>query len=170
MNSENLRKYIFLTDNEFEVLFGAEVIKATKILDKYAEQMCKDCGGECCKRIGCGFYSAQFDSCPIYEYRPAKCRLYYCEKIIENKLLSQEKRELLYKSVKNLSEILEYSWGLEIFFEPPIKLDQKDWLSTLGIEKDIRKIVQASENRDIDYGTAKKLLKNLVQQCRERIE
>jgi hypothetical protein len=161
-----MKKRIFFTDDEFKEIFTEEVIKATRALDKYAKWICRTCGGKCCKAIWCGFYSEKFDSCPIYEYRPLKCRLYYCKEITENEDLTLEEKELLDKRVKNLSETIK-SRGIEIFFESPVKIGQKRWLTSLEMEEDAYKIVQAFEKGEINQETAKDSLKSLVRRYRE---
>ena len=163
MKLDNIRKYIFITDREFEVLFGAQIAKAKRILDRYAGKICAACGGECCQRTECGFYSVKFDSCPIYEWRPAKCRLYYCERVLESELLSQQERQLLGQRAMNLSRILSYSCGFEILLQPPIRIVEKDWLATLGLQEQVNRIVQAFENGELDDTSAKAKLRSLVQ-------
>jgi len=165
----------FVTDSEFEALFGPQVVAATAILSRYAEKICRACGGECCHRIGCEFYSVGFGFCPIYEYRPAKCRVCYCEKVLENdpsqrEGLTREERELLSKPAENLSEVLRHLWGVKLFLEPPLSLGEpfqgKGWLAGLGVEDEVRQIVQAFEKAEIEGGPAIAALVGLVQQCR----
>jgi hypothetical protein len=128
MDSENPKPRVFLTDSEFEVAFGAQAAKATRMLSRHAATVCRDFGDECCRRIKCEFYSQQFGSCPIFEYRPAKCRLYFCERILDNEALSKEEREILNKPAVELSEALRRGWGLGIFIEPPVRVGDKSWL------------------------------------------
>ena len=162
----NAARHTFLTDNEFETLFGAQAAEATRMLGKYAAEICSICHGQCCRRIGCEFYSDRFDACPIYEYRPAKCRLYHCEKILENELLTEEERELLNRPAKELSESLKQGWGLGIFIEPPIKVGQKSWLTSLGIEDQVARIIQSLGDDQIGPSSARTRLRRLVQQRR----
>jgi len=168
MNSDNLRRNIFITDGEFEILFGAQIAKAKRVLDQYAGEICAACGGECCERTGCGFHSVRFDCCPIYEWRPAKCRLYYCERVLESELLTQQERQLLGERAMNLSQILSYSCGFEILLQPPIRIVEKDWLVTLGLHGQVTKIVQAFENGELEANSAKAKLLSLVQQFRRQ--
>ena len=164
----NVGKYTFIADDEFEALFGVQVVEGTRMLERHAEKSCRACGGECCQRVECGFYSSRFGSCPIYGYRPAKCRLYYCEKILENGLLSQEERKLIDGPVGNLLEVLKYAWGTGTPLEPPATAGEKNWLVSLGIEEEVNKTVQAFENDEIEHSLAKARLIGLVQQCRSR--
>ena len=164
----NVGKYTFITDDEFEALLGVQVVEATRMLRRYAENVCRACGRECCETVGCGFYSGKFGSCPIYEYRPAKCRLYYCEKILGNEFLSQEERRLIDQPVENLLEVLRYAWGTGPPLEAPATAAEKSWLSSLGIEEEVNKTVQAFENDEMEHSLAKARLVGLVQQCRNR--
>jgi hypothetical protein len=107
MNSENPKARVFLTDSEFDAAFGAQAADATRMLSKHAATICRDCGGECCRRISCEFYSDRFSTCPIFEYRPAKCRLYFCERILENEALSKREREILDQPARELSDALK---------------------------------------------------------------
>jgi hypothetical protein len=166
-SSQNAAKRTFLTDSEFEGLFGYQVAEATRMLAQYATATCQVCGGECCPRIRCEFYSNRFDTCPIYEYRPAKCRLYFCEKILENELLGDEARWLINRPAKELSERLKDGWGLGIFIEPPVIVAGKSWLAMLGIEEEVVRIVQSLNNDQASPDEARARLMKLVQQCRE---
>ena len=168
MNSENTGWFAFITDNEFETLCGARAVEATKILGKYADNVCQACRGKCCESIGCGFHSAKFDSCPIYEYRPATCRLYHCEIILEDGLLSQEEQELLDEPVTIFSDSMWQGRGVEMLLEPQVKVGEKSWLALLGIEEEVHRIVQAFENGNIDSNLARTRLKNLVRRCRNQ--
>jgi len=168
MNSDNLRRHIFITDSEFEALFGAQIAKARRVLDQYAGEICAACGGECCERTGCGFHSVRFDCCPIYEWRPAKCRLYHCERVLESELLNQQERQLLGERAMNLSRILSYSCGFEILLQPPIRIVEKDWLVTLGLQEQVNGTVRAFENGELDDSSAKARLRSLVQRFRRQ--
>ena len=139
-----------MTDKEFETIFGEDIAGAARILDQYANRVCQTCGGECCRRIGCEFYSPRFKACPIHEFRPAKCRLYFCDRVLENDSLTAEEREMISAPVKDLSAVLRQVWGLSIFLEPPVKVGEKSWLALLGVEDRVKLIVQAFENGDMD--------------------
>jgi hypothetical protein len=169
MNSENDKARVFLTDAEFEAAFGAQAAEATRLLSKYAKDICRDCGGECCRRIKCEFYSQRFGSCPIFEYRPAKCRLYFCEGILENEAWSEEERDILNKPAVELSEALRRGWGIGIFIEPPVKVGDKSWLTSLGIETEVDAVVNLLGKGVIDTESARSVLLRVVRRCRREI-
>lgn len=166
MNSENRKTKAFYTDAEFEAVFGAQATQATRMLSKHAATVCRDCGGECCRRIRCEFYSDRFSTCPIFEYRPAKCRLYFCERILENEALSERERDILNQPAKELSDALRQGWGIGIFIEPPVKVGDKSWLTSLGIESQVTAIISSLENGRIEPISAQSRLLDIVLRCR----
>lgn len=168
MTSRNPAKGTFLTDREFEILFGAQIAEATRMLARHATGICQSCAGECCRRIACEFYSDKFDNCSIHEYRPIKCRFYYCEKILENEMLSDEARWLLNRPARELSERLRDDQGLRIFIEPPVRIGGQSWLAQLGVEAEVSGIVQSVNNGQITPGLGRDRLVRLVEQCRNQ--
>jgi hypothetical protein len=168
MTSPNKAKRAFLTDEEFEVLFGAQIAEATRMLGRHAAGICQSCAGECCRRIECEFYSDRFDNCPIHEYRPVKCRFYYCEKILENELLSDEARWLINRPARELSDRLRDDQGLHIFIEPPVRIGGQSWLTEFGMEAEVAGIVGAVNSGVISPDAGRSRLVGLVRQSRER--
>ena len=166
MSTEGHRPQVFLKDAEFEASFGAQAAEAVKMLSKFAEGICRECGGECCRRITCEFHSDRFPTCPIFEYRPAKCRLYFCERILENDALSDTEREMLNRPARELSEALKNGWGLGIFIEPPVKVGDKSWLTELGIDTEVAAVVDLLGKGAIDADSARSVLLGLVLRCR----
>ncbi|MBN2099022.1 MAG: hypothetical protein JW753_05435 [Dehalococcoidia bacterium] len=169
MNSKDQRPQVFYTDAEFEAAFGAQAAAAVRMLSKYAEGVCRECGGECCRRIQCEFYSDLFPACPIFDYRPAKCRLYFCERILENKALSESEREILNQPAVELSQALRRGWGLGIFIEPPVKVGDKTWLTELGIDTEVDAVIALLGKGAIDAESARSVLLGLVMRCRRDV-
>jgi len=166
MSSEDRRTPAFYTDTEFEAAFGAQAAEATRLLARHAAAVCRECGGECCRRIKCEFYSDRFPACPIFEYRPAKCRLYFCERILENESLSKTERDILNQPAVELSEALRRGWGLGIFIEPPVRIGEKSWLTSLGIEAEVTGITQSLDAGTIGTDSARAGLLDIVLRCR----
>ena len=163
-----MKQNMFLTDNEFEGIVGKEVIAAIEILSRFVSQECLKCNGQCCKDIGCGFYSSKFECCPIFEYRPAKCRFYFCRDILESDSLDTTARQILDTEVKHLSEIVNSEFLHLIFCDSTIKLGQKRWLTSLELEEKAYSIVEALETENLDRDLAKEQLTNLVLAYREQ--
>ncbi len=166
MKSEYHQASVFLTDAEFEAVFGTQAAEATRMLSKHAATVCRDCGGECCRRIKCEFYSDRFSVCPIFEFRPAKCRLYFCERILENEALSDIERDILNQPAMELSEALKRGWGIGIFIEPPVKVGDKSWLTSIGIEAEVNEIIDSLKNGRIDADSAPGRLLDIVLRCK----
>lgn len=166
MNSENPKPRVFLTDGEFEAAFGAQAAEATRMLSGHAAVVCRECGGECCRRIKCEFYSVLFGSCPIFEYRPAKCRLYFCERILENEALSKRERDILNQPAMELSDALKRGWGIGIFIEPPVRVGDDSWLTGLGIEAQVTEILSSLDKGRIGTDAARTGLLDIVRRCR----
>jgi hypothetical protein len=154
MSSENKKPQVFLTDSEFEAAFGAQAAEAMRLLARHAAAVCRECGGECCHRI---------------EYRPAKCRLYFCERILENEALSEREREILNKPAVELSEALKKGWGLGIFIEPPVRVGDKSWLTGLGIDTEVDAVINLLGKGAIDPESARSVLLGLVLRCRRDV-
>ena len=169
MSTKGQRPRVFYTDAEFEAAFGAQATAAVKMLSKHAEAICRECGGECCHRIKCEFYSDHFPACPIFEYRPAKCRLYFCERILENEALSEREREILNKPAVELSEALKNGWGPGIFIEPPVRVGDKSWLTGLGIDTEVDAVINLLGKGAIDPESARSVLLGLVLRCRRDV-
>jgi len=146
--------YPLMTDEEFSSLFGKEIAGAARTLDQYANQVCQTCGGECCHRIGCEFYSPKFKTCPIQEYRPAKCRLYYCSKVAHEGDASE--------TVRKLIEVIKDRFAHALFFDAPAIILIHDWIRELGIEEEVHRTIQAFENESMDCAETQSRLKNLI--------
>jgi len=151
---------IFLTEEEFEELFGKEISRITRVLNENAKNRCSACRGKCCREIGCGFYSEKFNSCPIYEMRPRECRFHFCKEILEEVPLSQEDKELLEAPIKDLLKD-EEGRNSELFpLFPQFPLDVEG-LALLGIKGEADKIVKAFEDGELGEKQAGDLLKSL---------
>jgi len=80
---DQFRQIALVTDEEMTQLFGGEVAQSLAQLERFAAEnrMCADCGGVCCRDIGCELYAALFSQCPIHEYRPIACRMHFCRRL-----------------------------------------------------------------------------------------
>ena len=82
---EQLTRLPFITNAEMESLYGKEVATALDGLARLEEKqgLCRQCQSRCCPAVKCELYAPQFDRCPIYDLRPATCRLHYCHRFFE---------------------------------------------------------------------------------------
>jgi hypothetical protein len=156
---------IFLTEEEFEELFGKEVSRIIRVLGETAKNKCLACRGKCCREIGCGFYSEKFNSCPIYEIRPRECRYHFCHEILSEAPLSDEDKEILEKPLEDLlgDEKERISKLFPLF--PQFALDSEG-LTSLGIKEEVNSIIRAFEDGEMDENQAGNLLKSL---CRKAV-
>jgi len=94
---------ILVTEKEVADLFGEELMMVLGQLESYAHenQLCADCGGQCCDDIGCELFATQFARCPIYFLRPIACRLHFCHKFdSEHKATIIELRDVFFGCYK----------------------------------------------------------------------
>lgn len=161
-----MKQNMFLTNSEFEEIVGEKVIEAIDILSRHVGEACASCNGQCCKNIGCGFYSSKLSRCPIFQYRPAKCRFYFCRDILESESLSLQEREVLDTCVRDVSEIIKSEFLGLIFSDPPIRLGQKRWLTSLELEEKAYSIIEALERGDLESHCAQEKLITLVEAYR----
>ena len=71
-----------ITDSKMDWLFGGKAVQALADMDRYnrEEQLCLHCNSRCCRAVRCEFYAPEFGQCPIYDFRPVVCRLYFCHR------------------------------------------------------------------------------------------
>ena len=155
---DNLK--IFLTDVEFEELFGPEISRLVKILNTTAKGICPPCNGRCCKNIGCVFYADKFTTCPIFELRPRECRYHFCNDIFINAPMSKEEKELLIKPVEELICGDKGEIAKLFFLFPEFPLDEKG-LIAMGIKEAVDRIKDAFEKGHFDEESASQQLKGL---------
>ena len=80
-NVEKLSRLPFITDEEMTLVYGEEVTENLIQLANYSrkEKVCSNCASKCCPLVKCELYYPGFSQCPIYPYRPALCRMHFCE-------------------------------------------------------------------------------------------
>ncbi len=80
-NVDNLERLPFITDEEITYLYGEEVSESLALLSMYnqKEKICQKCEQKCCPLVNCELFLPQFSQCPIYPYRPALCRMHFCD-------------------------------------------------------------------------------------------
>jgi hypothetical protein len=155
---------IFLTDEEFEALFGAEISAVTRVLNETSLGKCSACGGMCCRDIGCELYSRKFGRCPIYDIRPRECRYHFCHAIFEAAPLSKEEKGLLQKPINEFfsGNKEQLSRMFPLF---PVFAVSSEGLALLGIKREVKSIMDGFEQGRLDQNQAKHLLQNV---CRPK--
>jgi len=94
---EQLPHLPFVIDRELEEGLELQIVQALQLLDNLnlAQGICSQCGGKCCRDLGCDLFTPELGSCPIAEYRPLICRFHYCERFgSEQDVLIQWLRDL----------------------------------------------------------------------------
>lgn len=159
-------RYAFPTEEEFRACFTPMVMAAVEALQRCAVDRCAACAGACCHEIGCGFRSPRFGSCPIFEYRPIACRLYYCRRILEDERLTAADKALLERPVSGLADFVRDEQAFRLPFEPQAVVGEQGWLALLGIEKEVREVVERVEEGACSTDAARGLLLSIVRRCR----
>lgn len=149
---------IFLTDSDFESIFGEEVARIVRTIGNASGDKCSACGGKCCREIQCGFFSEKFSLCPIYEIRPRECRYHFCHEILNSISLNEEDRELLNKPIKDL---LHHKGNVinDLFPLFPNFMIDREGLTLLGIKGQVDTIMQAYNKGELEEDQACILLK-----------
>lgn len=149
---------VFLTDSDFEAIFGSEIAGIVRSLGEFGEEKCSACKGKCCREIGCGFYSEKFSFCPIYEIRPRECRYHFCHEILNNAPLDQKAKELLNKPIKDLLGS-QKDKIIELFPLFPNFMVDSEGLTLLGIKQQVDDVLKALEKGELDENETMSLLK-----------
>ena len=125
MVNEALNRKTFLTDAEFEELFGSQIAYLVSVMNRTAADVCPPCDGYCCKNIHCVFYYQKFSTCPIFDIRPRECRYHFCNDVFTRAPLTKEEKDLMQQPVEELicgdrGEIAKL-----FFLFPEFPLDEK---------------------------------------------
>ena len=151
---------ICLTDEEFEVLFGAEIAGLIRTLSALSKQKCLECRGKCCQEVGCKLYSDKFTSCPIYEIRPSVCRYHFCQQVLNEAPLSKQQKGLLQRPVKEFFHGDREQLGKMFPLFPAFPLSS-DGLAALGIKEDVESVMKSFEEGKLTEELARSLLQSI---------
>jgi hypothetical protein len=160
MTLERLNNKIFLTDADFEELFGLQVAHLVKLMNVSSQKVCPSCNGYCCKNIGCMFYSEYFSTCPIYDRRPRECRYHFCNEVFNAAPLTTEEKDFMQQPIEELICGNRGEIAKLFFLFPEFPLDSKG-LQALGIDVDVLSIKNRFESGEINEDAAFLKLKEL---------
>jgi len=163
MVDDRLNTKIFLTDSEFESLFGPRIARLVGIMNGAAAGICPGCNGYCCKNIRCMFYSQYFKACPIFERRPRECRYHFCNEVFMAAPLTRDEKDLMQQPVEELICGSKGEIARLFFLFPEFPLDEKG-LSALGIKEEVQQIIGDFEQGKLGQELAFKRLRQL---CRD---
>jgi len=116
---EQLTRLPLITDQEMKSLFGDEIELVLAELDRLnrEKQICLNCNRNCCQEYGCEFYAPQLGWCPVFDIRPAICRLHFCERFQPTAgLMIKELSEIYLDSLTIAAKIGSTKLG---FFDVP---------------------------------------------------
>jgi hypothetical protein len=160
MPDEYLNNKIFLTEADFDELFGPVIARLVKIMNRAAIDVCPPCDGYCCKNINCMFYSSLFSTCPIYDRRPRECRYHFCYEVFTAAPLTKEEKDLMQEPIQELICGDKGEVAKLFFLFPEFPLDEKG-LTSLGIKDEVVRIKKEHEDGLMDQETAFSKLKDL---------
>lgn len=118
---ESLSRLPLITDAEMLDLYGEEVTVSAGELAKYNREagICSNCAKRCCLMVRCELYDTRFSRCPIHNYRPAICRMHFCEKFaVDDPSFIREFADVYINSL--LEAKLENSRKVDLFDSPPL--------------------------------------------------
>jgi len=120
-NVESLSRLPLMTDVEMLQVYGEEVMEASAEMNKYNRDadVCLKCAKRCCPLVHCELYYPGFSQCPVYDYRPAICRMHFCEKFsLGDSSFVKEFADIYLNSL--LEAKLEGSLKVDLFDSPPL--------------------------------------------------
>lgn len=151
--NDKLNTRIFLTDEDFNELFGDQVFRLVSIMNAAAGTICPPCNGYCCRNISCLFYSERFTTCPIFDRRPRECRYHFCNEVFNAAQLTREEKDLMQQPVEELICGDRGEIARLFFMFPEFPLDEKGLIS-LGIKDEVDKIKAEFEEGRVTQETA----------------
>ena len=144
MATNEIHSRIFLTDCDFEALFGPQIARLVIIMNEAAGKVCPACNGFCCKNIHCLFYSDYFSACPIFDRRPRECRYHFCNNVFSIAPLTKEEKDMMQQPIEELICGDRGEIARLFFLFPEFPLDEKG-LASLGIREAVEQIKQGFE-------------------------
>jgi hypothetical protein len=138
MTDTGLNTKIFLTDADFESLFGPQIARLVKIMNETAKDICPTCNGYCCKNIRCLFYSEYFSTCPIFDRRPRECRYHFCNDVFNSASLTKEEKDMMQQPIEELICGNRGDIAKLFFLFPEFPLDEKG-IDSLCIKDSVEK-------------------------------
>jgi hypothetical protein len=160
MVNHKLNARIFLTDRDFQELFGDRIYRLVSIMNAAAGGICPPCNGYCCRNINCQFYSELFSTCPIFDRRPRECRYHFCNEVFNVASLTREEKDLMQQPVEELICGDRGEIARLFFLFPEFPLDDRG-LTALGIRDEVDQIKsefeQGKVSQDVAFGRLRAL-------------
>jgi len=131
-NVEALSRLPFLTDADMLMIYGEEVMEASAEMDRINREngICTRCTKRCCPLVHCELYDTGFSRCPVYIYRPAICRMHFCDKFaVGDSSFVREFADIYINAL--LEAKLEGSLKVDLFDSPPLSRFAPDFLAAV---------------------------------------
>jgi hypothetical protein len=154
-----LRYLPLIADAEMEWLYGAEVQATLAELESYnlRQRVCAECAYRCCLRVKCEFYDDRFTRCLVTNYRPALCRLHFCERYgLENAALGRALGDIY---LEGLLAVKESVPATALLFDCPAF----DWASP-AVNNLISPLVEDLRNRKIGEEEAFQMIQHKIEE------
>jgi hypothetical protein len=130
---EGLSRLPFMTDSDMLLVYGEEVMESSAEMARYNYEagLCSKCPKRCCPMVHCELYDASFSRCPVYDYRPAICRMHFCEKFsVGDSSFVREFADIYINSL--LEAKLEGSLKTDLFDSPPLSKFAPEFLAAVA--------------------------------------
>lgn len=128
----SLSRLPLMTDADMLQVYGTEVMESSAEMVKLNHEagICSKCTKRCCPLVRCELYDASFSQCPVYDYRPAICRMHFCDKFsLEDSSFVKEYADIYINSL--LEAKLEGSLKVDLFDSPPFVRYAPGFLATV---------------------------------------
>jgi hypothetical protein len=161
--ADQLGQLLLVSNDEVEKLLGEEVAAALAEMESFSheQQLCSQCGGDCCRDIGCELYAPQFSQCPIQDLRPLVCRLHFCHRFdAAYKSLVMELRDVFLGCFQAV-DLWDGSY-LKWLDVPPLAGASPELISTLS------HWVEKVRDGTLDPGQAVELIRREAEEYRSR--
>ena len=120
-NIEELTRLPLISDDDMLLVWGEDIAESIAELSRFNQQesICQSCKKSCCPLVHCELYFAGFSECPIFPFRPAICRMHFCERFAVSDIsFVREFADIYLNSL--LEAKLNGSKNVDLFDSPPL--------------------------------------------------
>lgn len=158
-NFESLSRLPFITDAEMALLYGEEVMAALEVLEQYnhQEKLCQSCRDRCCLLVKCELYSTHLKRCAVSSFRPALCRMHFCNKFaLTNRELIKVIGDIFIDGLSAAGDVNRQV--ADRFDAPPLKLLAPELIDKLV------PLIQSVEKHHLDETSALRIIQSEMEQ------
>jgi hypothetical protein len=154
-NVERLERLPLISDEDMALIYGDEVMESIAVLSRYnsQEKACVKCAKKCCPLVRCELYDAGFSQCPILPFRPAICRMHYCDKFaVGDASFVKEFADIYLNAL--LEAKIQGSRKVDLFDSPPLNKFAPELVA------DISPLLNAFKDGTLDEASALREIHN----------